>query len=207
MSERFYEPALTAYVDMDGVVAGFDEGAIRRLCELYPSFQADSERRNFYLADDYPSHAAEIRAVCAEEGFFGSLPVIDGALEGWQRMLDQGYQPRILSAPLRSNMWSEPEKRLWLTESFDPIFGSHVSEDAIVDKHKYKYEGFALLDDRPVVEGHEQATWSHVLVDQEYNRAVDTDLRLRDLVDPRLEEVLEAARGRYLRKMARMALD
>ena len=207
MTERpTYEPERTVYVDMDGVIAGFEAEAIRRVQLLHPTFIADRPRTNFYLADDYPEYDDAIRAVCAEEGFFKALPVIEDALEGWQRMIDLGYSPRVLSAPLRSNPTSEIDKVSWLRTHFDQEFGGHVSRDAIFDKAKYKYDGMALFDDRPDIPGTEVASWSHVVMHYEHNAHMDTDLRLKNMQDPKFERVLDIASDRYQRKMARQAL-
>ena len=191
---------------MDGVIAGFDAEVISRMKARYPVFKGDRDRNNFYIADDYPEYSHEIREVCAEEGFFESLPVIEGACDAWQRIIDQGWQPRVLSSPLRSNPTCEREKRLWLVKHFDAVFGSHVSADAIIAKDKHSYDGIALLDDRGEVPYANQAHWSHIVLHYPHNETIDTDLRLYGIDDPRLEEVLEIAHERYVRLLGARAL-
>ena len=205
MAER-YIPEKTVYVDMDNVIAGFDEEIISRMKSRYAAFKGDRSRDNFYIADDYPEHSSEIKEVYVEAGFFKSLPVLEGALEGWQRMIDRGWQPRVLSSPLSAHPACEIEKRHWLTEHFDGVFGNHVSEDAVITKNKHLYNGIALLDDRGVVPNTALATWSHVVMHYPHNEAVDTDLRLHGMTDARLEEVLEITHERYVRSLGSRAL-
>lgn len=205
MSER-YQPDKTVFVDMDGVIAGFDAEAIRRVKLIAPELKADRPRANFYIADDYPEHARHFRAVSAEAGFFRSFPLMDGAVEGWQRILDHGYQPRILSSPLRTNVTSEEEKREWLDRHFGPIYGEHIARDAIITKDKHLHDGIALIDDRGAIPHADEASWSHIVMHYPHNEAVDTDLRLQNWYDERLEELIDAARERYLRKMGARAL-
>ena len=205
MSER-YRPDRTVFVDMDGVIAGFDAEAIRRVTLIAPGFKADRPRDHFYIADDYPEHASHFRAVSAERGFFSSFPLIDGAVEGWQRILDHGYQPRILSSPLRANVTSEEEKRQWLDQQLGPIYGDHIARDAIITKDKHLHDGIALIDDRGVIPHAKEATWSHIVMHYPHNEAIDTDLRLQNWYDERLEELMDVARERYLRQMGARAL-
>ena len=102
MTERF-EPAKTVFFDMDGVIAGFEAHAIHRVETMRPGFTADAPRAHFYIADDYPDYSDDFRYVSASPGFFRELPVLDGVFDAWQSTIDAGWQPRILSSPLRSN--------------------------------------------------------------------------------------------------------
>lgn len=206
MTERYYRPDRTVFVDMDGVLADFDAEAIRRVKAVRPGFEANLPRAHFYLADDYPGYDEEIRVACAEEGFFEDLPVISNAIGGWQSIIDAGFTPRVLSSPLRSNATSERDKRRWLMKHFAPLFGEHVANDAIITKDKHLHDGVALLDDRPEVPHADGARWSHVLITYPHNAMISTDLRINDLGDSRLEEVLNLAVQRYPRGLGAAAL-
>ena len=201
-----YSPDRTIFIDMDGVMAGFDTEVIKHLQVSYPEFIADRTRDQFYISDTYPEYAQQIRSIYSQEGFFLSLPLIDGVLEGWQRLLDAGWQPRVLSAPLRSNITCEQEKRQWLVREINPHFGPEISRDAIIINEKYLHNGVALIDDRGVIEGVDEATWSHVVIDYPHNKSTETDLRLYGMADPRLEEVMVMAHDRYIRSLGARAL-
>jgi 5'-nucleotidase len=190
MTERVNQDNIVL-VDMDGVLADFDGAVIDRL----PLEIARVARTNFYISQDYPDHTTHVHAITSHPEFFRSLPVIDGALEGWQRLIDLGYDPRICSAPLTANEQSVAGKLAWLQDHFVPKFGKQVVERAIIDKQKYKYDGLVLIDDRPEVETNNgQATWQHVVYDRFYNQQSNAKLRLFGWNDQNLESLLDRAR-------------
>lgn len=158
---------------MDGVLADFDTGVQSRLRQRHPDVPFVTTRTNFYISDDYPEHVALVRALSDEEGFFESLPLVYGALSGWHRMLELGYEPRICSSPLKTNPTCVEGKKAWLEEHFVPEFGSGIIDDAIFTSTKHLYNGVALLDDRPTVKDADKATWQHIIFDRPYNRHVE----------------------------------
>lgn len=150
-------------VDMDGVMADFDGAAVANIPEhlIVP-------RDNFYVAYDYPeAMRPSIEAVYNAPGFFENLEVMPGLHEAWRAMLDNGYDPRVASAPLSSNPTAIEGKVKWLDRVMVPEFGVRVVEEAIIDKNKWKHSGLALIDDRPDVprglDGADVATWEHIL--------------------------------------------
>jgi 5'-nucleotidase len=177
-------------VDMDGVLADFDAAVLQRL-----PVSARIARAHFYIAQDYPQHIAHVEDITSHPEFFRNLPLVDNALQGWQRLIDAGYQPRICSAPLSRNQEAVKNKLAWLRRHFVPRFGERVVSEAIIDKTKSRYDGLALIDDRPEVDTNNgRATWRHIVFDQPYNKHSPAALRLRGWDDPHLEDILEAAR-------------
>ena len=156
-------------VDMDNVLADFDQRILDQIAERHPDI-AIAARQNFSISDDYPEHVDVIRAMSDEAGFFKSLPVVEGALEGWQHILDGNYLPRICSAPISTNPYSKVEKLGWLEEHLAPVFGSWVVDQAIITKHKEAYTGIALIDDRAELRNAYKATWQHIVFDRLYNQ-------------------------------------
>lgn len=177
-------------VDMDGVLADFD-GAV---LEALPPHIPRVPRTNFYIARDYPEHKADVAAVYSHPEFFFNLKPVHGAIEGWQRLIDLGYQPRICTAPLTSNPRSGEGKLAWLDQHLVPHFGATVRDEAIVDKNKHAYAGVVLIDDRPAVDtGGSRAPWRHVVFDQPYNQLCTSTFRLHGWTDPDMALVLEHA--------------
>lgn len=170
-------------VDMDGVLADFDKKALESL----PLEVERVTRQNFYVAHDYPEHDALIRAATAHPNFFEELELVEGALEGWQQLIDLGYDPVICSAPLSSNSRSVEGKKLFLAKHFAPKFGKQVVERAIFDKKKHSHSGLALIDDRPEIE---EGEWRHIVFDRPYNQLSKAAFRLFSWQDPNLAEIL-----------------
>ncbi len=177
-------------VDMDGVLADFD-GAV---LEALPPDITRVARTNFYIARDYPEHKARVEAVYSHPEFFFNLKPTDGAIDGWQRLIDLGFKPRVCTAPLTLNPKSREGKLAWLEEHLVPQFGTQVLEQAIFDKKKHDYDGLVLIDDRPDVDTNGgQATWRHVVFDQPYNQQCASTFRIHGWSDPNLASVLDRA--------------
>lgn len=188
MSSRL-ERSRDVLVDMDGVLADFDGAVMGRLA----SSVVRVPRNNFYFEDDYPDHVDHVKDIINHPDFFFDLGVIDGALEGWQRIRDQGFNPRICSAPLYSNVLCVEGKRSWLRKHLVPEFGRRVLDDAILDTRKYRHYGVVLIDDKPDVDTNNgQAEWEQVVFDQIYNKDSPPRHRLYGWRDPELENILES---------------
>lgn len=189
-----------ALIDMDGVLADFDGAFHEQVRTTYPEITMLDplpEPPDFYAAKYYPEqHYQTLRAISNSEHFFASLPVMPGAIEGWQRVIDEGFRPQICSSPIGSNPYSKQEKLGWLEEHFAPVFGSWVVETAIITSDKHLSGGALLIDDRPNIRHAESAPWNHVIFDQPCNRHIETNLRLQNWFDPNLGSILRTAARR-----------
>jgi hypothetical protein len=122
------EPRL--FLDCDGVLADFDEGA-RRLFGMDPArFEAKNGRREFW------------RRIANAKNFYGSLPEMADA-----RLLFDGVEhlkPTILTG-LPIGNWAAPQKVDWAAEHFP---GVPIITCMARDKHKHMKRGDVLVDDR-----------------------------------------------------------
>ncbi|MGF7228544.1 MAG: 5' nucleotidase, NT5C type [Candidatus Saccharibacteria bacterium] len=187
-----------ALVDMDGVLADFDAQVHQLVRENYPDIQPLEpmpEPPDFYSANNYPKqHYRVVRDLSNQKGFFASLPVIDGAIDGWRQLLHEGFQPQICSSPIGSNPYSEQEKLDWLDQHLVPFFGAWVVETAIITKEKHAFPGAVLIDDRPEIPHADLASWEHVVFDQPCNRGITRKhFRVRGWGDPSLGTILRQA--------------
>lgn len=205
MTERFSPPVL---VDMDGVLFDFDGEVRTRLAARHPDIQPlQLDIPAFYTARNYPEeHRDTVWAISNEPGFVASLPLVDSALLGWERILAAGLTPRICSTPLPLEKYPTciEEKIAALREHFVPHFGHWVIETALFTHDKHLQPGIALIDDKPVPIKHsENATWEHVIFDRDCNRTPASEgyLRLLGWDDPDLSEILKETKRRYLAKM------
>lgn len=151
------------WIDMDGTLFDFDTPVLAR---AVPAEQHVA-RQHFYVYEDYPHiEQSQFSAVYNQSDFFDNLEVMDGAYEAWAAMRDNGYDPRILSAPLAGNPRAVEGKKASLEHTFAKEFGQAVVQNAVFDKEKWRYPGLALIDDRPTVGVNPQtktAPWEHVL--------------------------------------------
>ena len=183
-------------IDMDGVLAGFDH-KVDEIAKRDHDLDPPEFRHNFYSATNYPEEYQEaIKAATKEKGFFASLPVLDGAIHGINRVIDAGYHPRILSSPIRTNPHSEREKLEWLEEHIEPHIGSFIVAQAVITSDKHLYDGAFLIDDRPHINHSEDAVWEHVLFTQDYNKHITDKPRIEDWYDPKLIDILHVASTR-----------
>lgn len=190
----------TVLVDMDGVMADFEEPNNGIIRAHFPHITPIQDRTDFYFKDTYREHGDVVERVEAEvrrPGFIRGFPMVEGADDGWQRILKEGYTPRVCSSPLENHETIIEEKKDWLEEYFVPRFGPWVVDTAIFDRDKSGYDAFAAIDDRPTLRNADRATWRHIVFDRSYNRSIDTDFRLHGWYDDDLGGLLARARARY----------
>ena len=122
------EPRL--FLDADGVLADFDEGA-RRLLGMYPlQYEAKRGRGAFW------------RELAKAKSFYGTLPEMADA-----RLLFNAVKhlkPTILTGLPLGN-WAAPQKVRWAAEHFP---GVPIITCMARDKHKHMRPGDVLVDDR-----------------------------------------------------------
>jgi hypothetical protein len=118
------------FLDADGVLADFDEGA-RRLFGMEPhAFEEQHGRREFW------------RRIAGARNFYGSLPEMPDA-----RLLFDAVkhlEPTILTG-LPVGNWAAPQKVEWAAEHFP---GVPIITCMARDKAKHMKPGDVLVDDR-----------------------------------------------------------
>lgn len=171
---------------MDGVLADFN-GYIRSF--IHPDKHKPDV--NFYITDTYPKLKPMIHKLCAQPGFFFNLPLIEGAIDGWARLLALDYEPVICSSPLHSNKTCREDKLAWLEHHFVPYFGISIVDQAWIIKDKSLAEGDVLIDDRVVWKTlSTHPTWKQLLFKQPYNKHSELP-QLDGWFDPKLPELLK----------------
>ena len=124
------------FLDCDGVLAHFNEGA-RRLLGMSPAaFEAKHGRREFW------------RRIATAPNFYGTLPEMPDARELFDAVVH--LKPTILTGLPLGN-WAAPQKIQWAAEHFP---GVAIITCMARDKHKHMAPGDVLVDDR---ENHRRA--------------------------------------------------
>src|SRR5438309_11778599 len=154
MSER------RLFLDADGVLADFDEGA-RRLVGMVPGeFEAKHGRGTFW------------KRLAAAENFYGTLPEIPDARVLFDAV--KHLKPTILTG-LPLGKWAAPQKIQWAAEHFP---GVPIITCMAADKHKHMHPGDVLVDDR---EKHRAAYEAASVVFVHHRNAEDTLRRLAEI--------------------------
>ena len=192
----------TVLVDMDGVIADFEQPNNQIIRTNFPETLVIPDRTDFYYADTYAGNADIIQKIHEENrkpGFFLTFPVVEGALAGIMKIREAGYHPRICTSPLENHPTVIQEKIEWMEANLVPTLGKSIVDEAIFDRDKSGYDAFALIDDRPTVRNSSKASWSHIIFSRSYNMQVTTKLRLENWNDSRLEDLLKRAYDSYRR--------
>jgi hypothetical protein len=146
-------PGPRLFLDADGVLADFDEGA-RRLLGMSPrAFEEKRGRREFW------------RRIAGAKDFYGSLPQMPDA-----RLLFDAVKhlkPTILTGLPLGN-WAAPQKVRWAAEHFP---GVPIITCMARDKHKHMKPGDVLVDDR---ENHRDTYEAHGVVFVHHKSAADS---------------------------------
>lgn len=158
---------LTILVDMDNVIADQRAGFYRVLSQRYPEIELPPQESitSFDFENAFPERYRElVLSVRLEKGFFRSLPAVDGAIEGL-RMLADGHDVFIVTAPTWEWRYCVPEKYAWVEEKL----GRDWMGRMILTRDKTLVRGDILIDDSPAVKGVLHPTWEHMVFAQPYN--------------------------------------
>ena len=141
------------FLDADGVLADFDEGAKKLLGMTPRQFEAKHGRREFW------------RRIATAKNFYGSLPEMPDARLLFDAV--EHLQPTILTG-LPLGKWAAPQKVEWAAEHFPAV---PIITCMARDKHKHMKPGDVLVDDR---ENHRAAYESAGIVFVHHRSAEDS---------------------------------
>jgi len=155
-------------VDMDGVVADFEEGH-RRMCRNlgFGAILEGAERTTWDILDTVdPAHKAAILDIWHSPGFFRGLKPIAGANEVMHSWLRGGHEVFLCTAPMLNHATCAQEKIAWVADHLGPEFAGRV----IITRDKTLVHGDVLIDDRPDIVGvNKKPSWKHWLYATSYN--------------------------------------
>ena len=148
------------FLDADGVLADFDEGARRLLGMPPPAYEAKHGRGAFW------------KRLAQAKDFYGTLPKMPDADVLFDAV--KHLKPTILTGLPLGN-WAAPQKVKWAAEHFP---GVPIITCMARDKHKHMKPGDVLVDDR---ENHRTAYEEAAVVFVHHKSAQETIRRLAEI--------------------------
>ncbi len=159
-------------IDMDGVIADFDQEFLRKWRERHPEkpYIPLEERTTFYVKDSYPEALRSfIAEILLEESFFRGMIPVPGAKEALEEMVRKGFEVFICTSPLSTYGNCVLAKYEWVEE----YLGTSWVNKIILTKDKTIVKADFLIDDKPEITGAEKIpSWEHILYDRPYNRDI-----------------------------------
>ncbi len=160
-------------IDMDGVIADFDQEFLQRWQERHPrEFYIPIEKRTkYYVRDEYPDELKPFVAeILLESSFFEKMIMVPGAKEALEEMNARGFEVFICTSPLSTYGNCVLEKYKWVENFLGPEWVKKI----ILTKDKTIIKADILIDDKPEVTGTEkEPSWEHILYDRPYNQGVN----------------------------------
>jgi 5'-nucleotidase len=160
-------------IDQDGPLADFETEFLRRWRTIHADRRhiAVTERRIFKLSQEYdqlsPGFRQDADQIMQTRGFFADLPLVEGAVQALQEMLDEGDDPQICTSPIMASRFCAGEKYEWVRRHL----GAAWLERFNLVRDKTLVRGDVLIDDKPAVTGRLTPEWRHIIYDAPYNRS------------------------------------
>ena len=158
-------------IDQDNVLADFTRVVYTEMCARGHRERAlpPAKQTAYPLEHHYPPDLhGELRTIYTAEGFFRSLPPIEGAIQAVKEMAAEGIDVRICTHPIQAYRNCVGEKYEWVERHL----GAEFTTRMVLTRDKTIVAGDALIDDNPRITGSRTPSWRHIVFDQPYNRAV-----------------------------------
>lgn len=171
----------TVLVDMDNTIVDWDGEFIRRYSEASGQDPLVVEklvrnREKFEIEENFQaSERAQVMEVIASPGFYESLEPLSGAVEALHKMVDEGVDVKLVTAPHPLCTGSCAREKFI---SVERLLGPEFLERMIITRDKTQVQGDLLVDDKPRVSGSRTPSWKHVLFSQSYNQGMEGKGRL-----------------------------
>ncbi|KAM4632250.1 5'(3')-deoxyribonucleotidase, mitochondrial [Discoglossus pictus] len=158
---------LRVLVDMDGVLADFEGGFLKKFRARYPNepYITLEDRRGFWVSEQYenlkPGLCEKAISIWESKNFFLDLDPIEGAVEAVKEMVNiENTDVFICTSPIKRFRHCPYEKYAWVEKHF----GHEFLEQIVLTRDKTVVSADLLIDDRPDITGAElNPSWEHIL--------------------------------------------
>uniref|UniRef100_A0A8C4SNP4 5',3'-nucleotidase, mitochondrial n=1 Tax=Erpetoichthys calabaricus TaxID=27687 RepID=A0A8C4SNP4_ERPCA len=176
---------LRVLVDMDGVLADFEGGFLKKFQARYPNEPCISleDRRGFWVSAQYGQLRSDLCekaiSIWESKNFFIELEPLPGAVEAVKEMSQlKNTDVFICTSPIKKFTYCPYEKYAWVEKHF----GCDFLEQMILTRDKTIVSADLLIDDRPDITGAEtRPSWEHILFTSCHNKHLTPNQPIRRL--------------------------
>lgn len=193
---------LRVLVDMDGVLADFEGGFLKKYRARFPQepFISLEERRGFWVSVQYGQLRSDLfekaTSIWESKDFFLELEPLPGGVEAVKEMAKMdNTDVFICTSPIKHYTHCPFEKFAWVEKHF----GHDFVEQVILTSDKTLISGDILIDDKPDILGVElKPSWEHILFTACHNTHLGNSWSQRRLLswDDDWRGILESKRQR-----------
>lgn len=178
MSSSASGKRLRVLVDVDGVLADFEGGFLKKYRARYPNdpYISLEDRKGFWVSSQYGQLRSDLSekamTIWESKNFFMDLEPLPGGVEAVKEMATMNNTDVfICTSPIKQYTHCPYEKYAWVEKHFGPDFLDKV----ILTRDKTLIAGDFLIDDKPDICGVEpNPAWEHILFTACHNKHIAT---------------------------------
>lgn len=168
--------------DQDGVLTSWGQGwnnhlAMEQYVRRAKNLPRHEDQKSFNLKEGLTEEEAQVvDEIFNHPGFYATLEPIEGAVEGYRKLVEAGHHVQIATAPWWTNATCLQDKADWVERHL----GAEARSRMILTSDKTTIRANFLIDDKPSITGHygQDRTWQQVIFSQPYNLDVEWHLRM-----------------------------